>query len=137
MKTSDFEERLRRQPRAEPPAHWRNAVIDAAVAALPCPAPDRPHSGSPGWLGWLRPARLGWIGLAAAWMLILLLNHAARPEPLPAAFSDGGPVEVWSTWESHQRVLARQLELAPEPGSLPHRSGPGRQSALPLTLPFA
>lgn len=137
MKTSDFEERLQCQPFTEPPAAWREAIIDAAAAALPRSTVEQARFRAPWWTAWLRPARLGWIGLGAAWMLIFVLNHAARPEPLPSALTDGRPAEVWSTWESHQRVLARQLDDAPAPERIPPPPGPERQSALRMMLPLA
>lgn len=87
---------------------------------------------------WFSFARLGWTGLAAAWVLILALDHAARPEPLndlvgkPPAAS-----EAWAAWAQNQRELARLLDRPPAFPPLQPVRQPRQQSRLPLSMPLA
>ncbi len=73
----EFTARLQAQPPAELPAHWRTEILAAATNRT---APS-------GGIGaWLWPHPLAYAGLAAAWVLILVMR-LATPTPQPAEHS--------------------------------------------------
>jgi hypothetical protein len=88
---NEFEQRLRRVPVKSIPNDWRAEILAAAV-----PAPAVKARGS--WLGWLRarihdvlwPHPQAWAGLAAVWVVILLLHFSQRDES-PARWSNSAP----------------------------------------------
>lgn len=78
-----FEERLRRQPSREVPAHWRTGILQAARAAdSRRPALDLQPSLLSNPIAQLstifRPYPRAWAGLAALWVVILALQLASR-----------------------------------------------------------
>ncbi|MHB8523589.1 MAG: hypothetical protein ACYDH9_22925 [Limisphaerales bacterium] len=101
----------------------------------PSPAASAPETGA-GWsparvievlwgeLVW--PCRRAWIGLAAAWLMILFLNHPAADGPPVARVKPEAPSAAMITLLREQRELARELTSlsaepeAPAPAPQPH-----------------
>ena len=122
MKPDEFESSLQRQELRKIPADWRNAILRTAVAnstaavpRLSTPAPRR----LPWWRELLWPCPQVWAGLAAAWVLIALMNfqsgeRSARDlakKPLPSK-------ELLLALREQRRVLERVLETD-EPSTAP------------------
>ena len=88
MNPEDFESQLRQQSFRTLPAEWRQEILAAATksvrpAALP-PVPRRSAFGGLAALFWPHPG--AWAGLAATWVAIAALNHAAAgPEAVTVA----------------------------------------------------
>jgi hypothetical protein len=78
MNTDPFEERLRKQPLRALPAAWRNQVLSAAEAAQATGADEAHDSPLLVFLStFLWPSPAAWAGVAAVWLVILVLNLAA------------------------------------------------------------
>jgi hypothetical protein len=108
-----FEERMRRVPRREIPSEWRREILGAA----------RPRdTGAPTWIGalfWPHPA--AWAGVAAAWLLVLYLNVAARdsaPSPqMQAMLREQGRLLGELTGGPEERPPAQKTPSLPQPRS--------------------
>src|SRR5438093_13666693 len=78
MSTDDFEKRLQRLHMRPIPREWRQEILDAARRAsahqLSTPNPRT----TPWWRELLWPCPQAWACLAAAWVVVLLLNLASR-----------------------------------------------------------
>ena len=116
MNTGEFEEKLRSQRIRPIPGHWRGQILDAARRARdPQPSAFNPQPVSR-WREWLWPCPQAWAGLAAVWMVVLLLNWAARDPVHVAAASKAAPVpELFLALKEHRRLLA---ELIGTPASV-------------------
>lgn len=128
-----FEQRLRAQPVKQLPPGWRgeilSAVRQAATSRPPAPAPR--HNLFSALLAPLaalsRPQRFAGAGLAAAWLVIISLNLAARDDtPRPVAQTRVAPVtpETLQALRQQRRLYA-ELMGRPEP----------REAAQPKTAP--
>jgi len=104
---SEFEKRLQGQPMREIPADWRARILEAASPSEVGMArravhrglsPERsPRRGDPTfakpavadalpwWRQWLWPCPQAWAGLAAAWVVILVMNLAMGKDPMRTA----------------------------------------------------
>src|SRR5438034_2878338 len=110
MKIADLEHRLQRQPLRQLPAEWRSQILGLAKAsALPAPSTlDRgPRRGW--WREFLWPSPRAWVGLAAAWAVILLLN-LSLPEPAPKAEVPEPSGQVLKVLKEQRRMLAELIE---------------------------
>ena len=84
MKPDDFEKQLERQPLRQIPAEWRDEILGAArCESGPRCSTFKPRQ-VPGWRELFWPCPQAWAGLAAAWLLVFVLNMAAR-EPAQIA----------------------------------------------------
>lgn len=101
----------------------RDVVVNCL--GTPSPAAPAPETGA-GWslarvieLIWgelVWPCRRAWIGLAAAWLMILVLNHAAAEGPPLARVKSEAPSAAMITLLREQRELAKELtSLSAEP----------------------
>ena len=88
---NDLEQRLQRQSLKEIPPAWRAEILMAATQAAPRPAP------AVSWITtkqqlvavfWPHPK--AWAGLAALWLVILVLHFSIR-EPEPRMVENSGP----------------------------------------------
>jgi hypothetical protein len=128
MKPDDFERRLSRQPPKEIPAAWRAEILavacDARVARQPSAVVRR------FWLAtfneqlstifWPHPK--AWAGLAAVWVLILVLNLSLRdgtPAQLAEKASPPSP-EMIAELRKQQRLFAELM--GPRDGTVADRS---------------
>ena len=114
MKTDDFEERLRRQSIRPIPHEWRGEILDAARRV-------RGHQPSifnlqlaSWWRDWLWPNPQAWAGLAAVWMVVLLLNWGGRDPVHVATASKTAPApELLLALKEHRRLLAELIGTPP------------------------
>jgi len=80
MNMDDFEQRLRQQPWRAIPDGWRDDILGPAAPESPSPATRTAPSTTRLWFWeWLWPSPVAWGALAACWIAILALQHAARP----------------------------------------------------------
>jgi hypothetical protein len=109
MNFDEFEEKLRRQPRREIPANWREEILGPLRAVETA----RP---APWWRQWLWPHPAAWGGLAAAWVAIFVLAYAGRPEHGGAsvALSQRAP-DVLQAFEERTRLMAELSGEVAEP----------------------
>ncbi len=77
MKPDEFEQKLSGQPLRSVPPAWRARILSAANAVEPlC---KTPHVTQVSWLSTiLWPNQKAWAGLAAVWVVILVLNHSTQ-----------------------------------------------------------
>jgi len=113
MNFDEFEEKLRRQPRREIPANWREEILGPLRAV----GTARP---APWWRQWLWPHPVAWGALAAAWLAIFALAYAGRPEPslTTAAVSQRAP-DVLQAFEERTRLMAELSGEVAEPRPSP------------------
>lgn len=103
-----------------------DALRHAALAQLP--RASAPAGSFADWLrGWLWPHPRAWAGLGAAWVVALLLNHAAAPEPRAPAVAS--PALLASVQWQRQEVRAL-LDLPALPAPPPRASSPKPHSQL-------
>jgi hypothetical protein len=108
---NEFEQRLRRVPVKPIPAGWRAEILAAAV-------PARPATGRGSWAGRLNgrwhdllwPHPKAWAGLAAAWLVILLLQ-VSQQEGTPARAAKFAPPspEMLVELRQQQQMLVELL----------------------------
>lgn len=116
VEPDDLERLLAKHSPRTPPADWREAILARAGvvradregrepingARRPLPA----RSGWQGWWGWRDALSSGWTVTAAAWVLVIALNHYAMPsggEPASVRppLSDAAMAEI----RAQQRLL--------------------------------
>ena len=140
MKKTDFnaddlEGRLERQPFRRLPPEWREEILTAARAAARPGFATHEFRAPPWWRRVFWPNPVAWAGVAAAWMAILVLNHAGRWEPLTpsAGVRSPSPGLVFALIE-HRRQLNELLEVpAAESTPAPAPAPPAPRGALPRT----
>jgi hypothetical protein len=108
---NEFEQRLRRVPGKPIPADWRAEIL---AAAMPIPAVEDRGS----WFDRLRvrihavlwPHPQAWAGLAAVWVVILLLHFSQRDEsPVPLSKSAPPSPALLAELRQQQQLLAELL----------------------------
>src|SRR5213594_2977907 len=120
MSMDDFEERLQRQSVRPMPREWRQEILDAARRAsahqLSTPNPRT----TPWWRERLWPCPQAWACLAAAWVVVLLLNLASR-DPVRVANTSKPALapEFFMALREHRRLLAELI--GPPPFIEPHK----------------
>lgn len=78
-----FSARLRSQPLAALPKHWRADILATARRAVPPPAVREPHQF--GWLAaWMWPHPCAYPALALVWLVILTLRWSIPIRETPA-----------------------------------------------------
>src|SRR4051812_38897539 len=99
---NDFESQLQKQTLGPVPAHWRNQILDAAQRERTSQNLAREPAWSWRDLFWLCPQV--WIGFAAAWLVVLLLNVSARDDSSsPASMAAKAAPEKLDGYEDRQR----------------------------------
>jgi hypothetical protein len=139
MDKTELEKRIAAQRFQPLPGAWREAILEQA-----CLAGQQQHAASErgadhppssprarrsqlaalavALLGFARPTRQGWAGLAAAWALILLLNHLAeRPGP-------GDPAMAQPDYARMAAAYYARPAYAPEPALHDPNHSPGPRS---------
>jgi hypothetical protein len=106
-----FEQRLRKQGIKRLPSAWRDEILSAAQAAVPRRSTLNPR---PSLLSTLNhqlstllwPHPKAWAGLAAAWVVIFVLNFAGRDESQPMAKNSPPPSpEMMAALREQHRLL--------------------------------
>jgi hypothetical protein len=132
MNPDDFEKQLRRLPVRPIPAGWRAQILGAANVA---PVTPRAACPTPSFLStlnsrlstifWPNPA--AWAGLAAVWLVIFTVNHAATdPSGLMAKKSSVSSADIFMAMQQQQRELARLIEPAETTPAEPPKSAAPR-----------
>ncbi len=123
-----FEKRLAQVPQRPVPAAWRDDILSAARAeAVTRPVPAPAHASlRDALMALLWPHPTAWAGLAAAWVLILVLTLAGRDPAQPEfARRSGAPSpELRALLRQQEQVLA---ELTASPDNI--RTVPARPAA--------
>ena len=114
MMNDEFENHLRRQPPRELPPHWRAQILTGTERTAMCPAPHASRLRV--WLSTINyqpSTALRWSPLAAAWLVILALNHAARdPAPLVSAKSTPPSPQLVLALREQRRLFAELTDTA-------------------------
>ena len=134
MNPDDFEKQLQRQTMRSIPGAWRGEILDAARRARDHQLSTITPQPSCGWREFLWPCPQAWAGLAAVWVLIVVLNSVTR-EPASAAKGPNAPraPEVLVALREHRRLLAELVE-SPTAVEPPKPSVPGPRSQLPQRI---
>jgi hypothetical protein len=128
MSPDEFEQQLQRQPLRPVPAEWRAAILGAAKAAMSAPDAPRP---TPSFLSavndklssvfWPNPQ--AWAGLAAVWLVLLLVNFSsAKKTAVIATISPPPSPEMMLVLREQRRELARLVEPLEEPAAEPPKA---------------
>ena len=127
----EFERRLKNQPWRPLPVDWRSGILAAAQATQNRDARSPRQQAIGGFLReWLWPSPLAWAGLAALWMMILLLDQAtlrqARESMANVTLLE--PRMVAALWKQQQQIQnllepdSTSREPAKSPKPAPDRS---------------
>src|SRR5262245_13178174 len=119
MSTDELERQLQRQTLRSVPAAWKEEILQAAQAAVRCRARTVPARSTSAWREWLWPAPPAWAGLAAVWLLIVVLHFSdSVSDPSPASHGDFRPSpEVLSVLAEQRRWLLELTDGAPQPAA--------------------
>jgi len=102
---SDFESELQKQTVRPVPPHWKRQILSAAQHAA-----AREQSSGWSWRALFWPCPQMWAGLAAAWLLVLVLNLASHPSDEPAEMALQARTVPMEGYSERQRLLAELLE---------------------------
>jgi len=116
MKTDDFEKRLQRQSPRQIPAAWREEILSSAERTAASPhAPRTTHHSLRSLIHQLstllRPQRVAWTGLAAAWLVILVMNLASQEHSTLTAKTNSTPtLETLQALKQQRQLLAELVD---------------------------
>jgi hypothetical protein len=119
--SSDFEKRLDKLTIRPTAAEWRDEIMRAARTP---PGSVTSDVAPPWWREWLWPCPKAWLGLAAAWGIVLLLQTTEPSEP--GEPNNAAPV-TWQTFAQLQKEaesIAQSEDVKKKPSITP-------QSAMP------
>ena len=128
MNPDDFENQLQRHPIRPAPAEWRAEILATAKAA----APPTQHAtrNPPSLLSTfnhhlstiLWPCPQAWAGLAAVWLLILIVNYSTegKSQMMAKKTSPPSPEIVMALKEQH-RLMAKLIEPFDQPLAEPSK----------------
>jgi hypothetical protein len=114
MNLDEFEKQLQQQPLRHIPAEWRDEILDAArrvAGAQPSTLNPQPFLW---WRELLWPCPQAWVGLAAVWAVILVLNVASH-ETIEVAGRRAAPLsrELIMALQEQRRLFSELIEPAP------------------------
>lgn len=120
MNPDDFEKQLERQPVRTVPADWRAGILQAARESSN-PQPSASNSQPTSWwreLFW--PCPQAWAGLAAAWVVILVIHFSSadRTESAAKATTPPSQQEIMVLKEQKQ-MMAKLIETFDQPAGEP------------------
>src|SRR3954464_9593388 len=93
MNNDDFENRLRQQPFRSPPPAWREKILKSARALEPQRASAPAETQGTWWRALLWPSPHAWAGLAAVWLILLVMNREGQDKSVRTASSISSPVQ--------------------------------------------
>src|SRR5436190_5552327 len=93
MNNDDFEKRLRQQPLRTPPTEWRERILDSARASESQPACAQAETQLTWWRALLWPSPQAWAGLAAVWVILLVMNRGGEKKVVMSAGRVPSPVQ--------------------------------------------
>ena len=106
---NDFESQLQKQTLRPVPGHWKKQILDAAQREATSQQLAEKQSWS--WRDLFWPCPQVWVGFAAAWLVVLLLNVSARDDTSsPASMAAKTAPERLDGYEDRQRLLAELLD---------------------------
>lgn len=127
----DFEQQLQRRPMRPVPAEWRAEILSAAKAVSDTqPAPYSPLSGHATrntrpfrsfitpqfvamklWQELIWPCRRVWLGIAAVWFVVLVVNLSTDESTQVAASQMPAPTpEVMAALREQKQLLVQLLD---------------------------
>ena len=109
---SDFESELAKTPLRGAPADWRREILRAARAAASKPRAEA-------W--WRRLLAPQPVALAAAWVIIVVLQAATPKEPSMPRMTN--LAQVIAEIRAQQQLIAELLRTAAPAPAQPHREG--------------
>jgi hypothetical protein len=114
MSPDDFEHRLASQPIRQMPDEWRaNILTTASRAVHPHVAVETSAENQPWWKAWLWPCPQAWASMAAAWIVVLLLNaFSTESHSSPHGQALVSAPSVLNGWRYRNELLA---QLTDEP----------------------
>ena len=122
----DFEQQLRRQSSRQLPSDWRADILRTAHASSRPRLSNRPSSILHHLSSFLWPHPRAWAGLAAAWLVIIVLNLAAHDASARTAQKSAPPSpETIIALRQQERLLAeligpQEISSAEEPRRTSH-----------------
>src|ERR1051325_9602550 len=91
MNDHDFEKRLSEQTFRPLPAEWRREILaQARIAGQPSPIAEPAITW---WRALLWPSPRAWAGLAAVWIILLVLNRESEPDTIRSARNVPSPLQ--------------------------------------------
>jgi hypothetical protein len=126
MKPDEFEQQLRSQPLRSVPSEWRGKILEAAHAAHESHVTRQATSVS-SWREWLWPCPQAWAGLAATWIILVVLHLAGPPASPSVAIQSPSPEKRMAVAEQ-RRELARLLDVPADSTPAPKPTVPGPRS---------
>jgi hypothetical protein len=109
MNPEDFEKQLERQPLRPVPGAWRTDILKAAHAASPAPSFLSTLNTQLSALLW--PCPQAWAGLAAVWLVILVVNYANEDKSeIIAAKSPPPSPQMMMALQEQRKMLAKLIE---------------------------
>ncbi len=129
MKPDEFEQQLQSQPLRSVPSEWRAEILEVAHAARTAHESrvTRQATSVPWWRNWLWPCPQAWAGLAATWLILVVLHLAARPT-LPSVAIQSPSPEKRMAVAAQRRELARLLDVPADSAPAPKATVPGPRS---------
>ena len=116
MNPEDFEKQLQRRPLRPMPADWRADILKAAHAASAAPtalnrAPSLLSTFNSQLSALLWPCPKAWAGLAAVWLVILVVNHASEDKSeIVTSKSPPPSPQMMMALQEQRKMLARLME---------------------------
>jgi len=127
MNSDDFEKRLQRAPLRKVPPEWREQILKGATASEYAQPGSRDsflstfnsHLSTILW-----PNPKAWMGLAAVWVLIFVINSETSSRA-PIMAKSSTPAEMAVTLKDQQKILAELMNnSAPREIDTPQRFSP-------------
>ena len=114
MNNDDFENRLRQQPLRTPPGEWRKKILDAASSANTQQA-SRAASETSTWIrALLWPSPHAWAGLAAVWVILLIMNQESEEKVVKTAGGVSSPVrQIADARRERSHLLTELIDEIP------------------------
>src|SRR4051812_27090844 len=114
MNNDDFEKRLRQQPLRTPPTEWHERILDSARASESQPACAHAETQLTWWRALLWPSPQAWAGLAAVWVILLVMNRQSDEKVVLTASSVLSPVQqIADARRERNHLLAELIDESP------------------------